>query len=210
MTREDGSIFYRCSRCGNVSEVGLPFLDVSENSWYAKELSYCYHNGYINGTTRISFSPNDNITREQLAAMIWRIEGEPAPDSSAYPFKDKSSDYSKRAICWATENNIIKGYTDGTFHPKDVCSRQDMVTIFYRYANFKKADTSASVDLTKMFTDASSIGSHAKAAVSWATAEKIINGFNAADGMLYFKPAGTATRAQVAVVITRFMTALGK
>lgn len=85
-----------------------------------------------------------------------------------------------------------------------------MVTIFYRYANFKKADTSASVDLTKMFTDASSIGSHAKAAVSWATAEKIINGFNAADGMLYFKPAGTATRAQVAVVITRFMTALGK
>lgn len=210
MTREDGSIFYRCSRCGNVSEVGLPFLDVSENSWYAKELSYCYHNGYINGTTRISFSPNDNITREQLAAMIWRIEGEPAPDSSAYPFKDKSSDYSKRAICWATENNIIKGYTDGTFHPKDICSRQDMVTIFYRYANFKKADTSASVDLTKMFTDASSIGSHAKAAVSWATAEKIINGFNAADGMLYFKPAGTATRAQVAVVITRFMTALGK
>lgn len=210
MTREDGSIFYRCSRCGNVSEVGLPFLDVSENSWYAKELSYCYHNGYINGTTRISFSPNDNITREQLAAMIWRIEGEPAPDSSAYPFKDKSSDYSKRAICWATENNIIKGYTDGTFHPKDVCSRQDMVTIFYRYANFKKADTSASVDLTKMFTDASSIGSHAKAAVSWATAEKIINGFNAADGMLYFKPAGTATRAQVAVVIARFMTALGK
>lgn len=209
MTREDGSIFYRCANCGMVTSNGLPFWDVPDNAWYAKELSYCYYNGYISGTTRTTFSPNAEITREQLAAMIWRIEGEPAPKSSVYPFKDASSVYAVRAICWANENGIIMGYNDGTFHPKQSCTRQEMVAIFYRYANFKQFDTSASIDLTKSFTDAAKISAYAKDAASWATASNIISGFRNSDNTLSFQPSGTANRAQVAAVITRFIKAVG-
>jgi hypothetical protein len=210
MTKEDGTVCYRCSNCGDISTIGLPFTDVTDKDWYAKELSFCYHNGYINGTSRTTFSPNQNITREQLATIIWRLEGEPVPTSSDNPFTDKASTYAQRAVCWAAENGIINGYDDKTFRPSNNCSRQEMVTIFYRYAQYKAADTTARTDLNASFTDASSISSYAKDAVSWATAEKIINGITDANGKVIFQPAGTATRAQVAAVISRLVNATTK
>lgn len=205
-TADDGTVYYVCTSCGKVSRSDLPFVDVDDDDWFASAAEYCYRKDYIKGTTKITFSPDTNITREMLATILWRMSGAPTPESSTSPFTDGSSNYAAEAIRWAAENGLINGYPDGTFGAKNTCTRQEMVTIFYRYAAFIGMDTEARIDLTESFTDAGSINRYAQNAVSWAVAEGIIHGFADKDaGTSTFQPQGTATRAQVATVIMYMM-----
>ena len=100
---------------------------------------------------------------------------------------------------WATQNDIIEGYDESHFGPDDNVTREQMVAILYRYADYKGVDISASADLTQ-FTDADQVSEYAVVPAQWAVAEKLIEGMD--DGT--FSPKGNATRAQIATIIMRY------
>ena len=103
------------------------------------------------------------------------------------------------AVAWSAEEKLVLGFEDGTFRPEDNISRQQIVTILYRYANKVGIDTSKRANLSVSYRDAADILDYATDAVSWATAVGIIHGM---DGK--FEPDGLATRAQVVAIITRY------
>ena len=103
------------------------------------------------------------------------------------------------AVLWAAQNGIVNGVTDTTFAPGDEITRQQLVTILYRYAEAKGYDVSASADLSG-YPDAGQVQDYAQPAMAWAVAENIIQGME--DGTL--KPAGNASRAQIATILMRF------
>ena len=103
------------------------------------------------------------------------------------------------AILWAAQNNIVNGVSDTEFAPGDDLTRQQLVTILYRYAESKGYDVSNSADLSG-YPDAGQIQDYAQPAMAWAVAENIIQGME--DGTL--KPAGNASRAQIATILMRF------
>ena len=201
VTADDGTISYVCEACGVVSPVNVPFIDAEFDEWYIEGVGYCYEHGIVNGLTAITFGPEVNITREQLATILWRVEGSQTPTEKS-PFTDKPSNFAATAVQWIAEVGLMKGYPDGTFAPTANISREELVTVLYRYAQMIGMDTSASGDLSK-FVDADDIKDYAKDAVAWTAAEGVVNGFP--DGT--FGPEKTATRAQVTTIITRMLKA---
>ncbi len=206
VTAEDGTVYYYCVKCGAISDTGLPFNDVRSTSWYYEAVKYCYEMDYMRGVTTTLFAPKENITREMLATILWRISGAPAPETTENLFKDSGSNYSAAAIRWAAENELVMGYPDGTFRPRQSITREEMVTFFYRYANFIGMDVTVDGDASlSMFADAGSISNFAKDPALWAASKGIVVGINENDVTL-FQPKGTATRGQVAAIIMRLLS----
>ena len=177
----------------------MPFTDVHEGDWFYEEVLYAYENGLMNGVGDNRFAPNSETTRAQLVTILYRLEGEPAV-SGDLPFTDvEAGIWYTDAILWAAQNNIVNGVNDTEFAPGDDLTRQQLVTILYRYAEAKGYDVSASADLSG-YPDAGQVQDYAQPAMAWAVAENIIQGME--DGTL--KPAGNASRAQIATILMRF------
>lgn len=171
------------------------FADVDTGAWYAEEAVWCRDNSVMNGTGAATFSPDRTMTRGMLATVLYRAAGSPevsgAPDFSDVPEASAYAD----GVAWAAESGIVTGYGDGRFGLNDPVTRQQIAAILWRY------DGSETVEEAASFTDASSISSYAVQAVNWAAANGIIAGRS--DGS--FDPAGYATRAQVAVILYRYL-----
>ena len=179
--------------------VAEPFVDVAEGDWFYDAVVYAYQNELMDGVGGNRFAPNSETTRAQLVTILYRLEGEPAV-SGDLPFTDvEAGIWYTDAILWAAQNNIVNGVTDTTFAPGDEITRQQLVTILYRYAEAKGYDVSASADLSG-YPDAGQVQDYAQPAMAWAVAENIIQGME--DGTL--KPAGNASRAQIATILMRF------
>lgn len=175
------------------------FSDVKTSAWYHEDVQYVSENGLMKGTGENLFSPDATTTRGMIVTILYRLGGEPSP-TGACPFQDVASGkYYEKAITWAAENGIVSGFSADTFGPDQNITREQMAAILYRYATYKKYDVSTAGDLSK-FPDADKVSSYAVDAMKWANAAGLINGSN--DGKLY--PAGNATRAQVAAILTRF------
>ena len=178
---------------------GNPFIDVAEGSWYADAVQYVYDKGLMAGTSSTTFSPDATTTRGMIVTILYRLEGTPAV-SSASGFTDVADgQYYTNAVAWAAANNIVGGYGNGLFGPNDTITREQMAAILYRYAQYKGYDVTASTDLSG-YSDAAQVSSYALAALQWANAEGLVNGTS--DTTL--TPGGSATRAQVAVILMRF------
>ncbi len=176
-----------------------PFIDVAEGDWFYDAVVYAYQNELMDGVGGNRFAPNSETTRAQLVTILYRLEGQPAV-SGDLPFTDvESSTWYTDAILWAAQNNIVNGVSDTEFAPGDDLTRQQLVTILYRYAEAKGYDVSASADLSG-YPDADQVQDYAQPAMAWAVAENIIQGME--DGTL--KPAGNASRAQIATILMRF------
>ena len=176
-----------------------PFVDVAEGDWFYDAVVYAYQNELMDGVGGNRFAPNSETTRAQLVTILYRLEGEPAV-SGDLPFTDvESGTWYTDAILWAAQNNIVNGVNDTEFAPGDDLTRQQLVTILYRYAEAKGYDVSASADLSG-YPDAGQVQDYAQPAMAWAVAENIIQGME--DGTL--KPAGNASRAQIATILMRF------
>ena len=176
-----------------------PFIDVAEGDWFYDAVVYAYQNELMDGVGGNRFAPNSETTRAQLVTILYRLEGEPAV-SGDLPFTDvESGTWYTDAILWAAQNNIVNGVNDTEFAPGDDLTRQQLVTILYRYAEAKGYDVSASADLSG-YPDAGQVQDYAQPAMAWAVAENIIQGME--DGTL--KPAGNASRAQIATILMRF------
>ena len=177
----------------------LPFSDVTESDWFYDAVTYAYENGLMDGVGMGLFAPNSETTRAQLVTILYRLAGQPAV-SGNLPFTDvESGTWYTDAILWAAQNNIVNGVSDTEFAPGDEITRQQLVTILYRYAEAKGYDVSASADLSG-YPDADQVQDYAQPAMAWAVAENIIQGME--DGTL--KPAGNASRAQIATILMRF------
>lgn len=167
----------------------LPFTDVSANNWFYDGVKYAYENGLMNGTSSNAFSPNANTTRGMIVTILARVEGVNTNGTPWYAAGQK----------WAMDNGI----SDGTNMVGEV-TREQLATILYRYAKQKGYDVSKSAALTA-FSDADKVSGYAAEAMQWAVAEGLLQGSN---GKL--NPQGSATRAQVATILMRFMEKIAK
>ena len=176
-----------------------PFTDVSSKAWYAPYVQYVYDNGLMNGTSSTKFSPNTRMNRAMLVTVLYRMDGSKSV-SGTVPFTDiKAGDYYEKALVWAYQNGIITGTSATKFSPNAFCTREMMVAIFYRYANYLGMDTSKTASLSK-FTDAGKISEYAVKPFQWAIQAGVITGNSATT----LNPLGTATRAECSALLKRF------
>lgn len=168
---------------------GSSFTDVPAGSWYEEAVNYVHEKGLMNGTSSNAFSPNANTTRGMIVTILARVEGVNTNGTPWYAAGQK----------WAMDNGI----SDGTNMP-GVITREQLATILYRYAKQKGYDVSKSTALTG-FSDADKVSGYASEAMQWAVAEGLLQGSN---GKL--NPQGSATRAQVATILMRFMEKIAK
>lgn len=177
---------------------GLPFSDVTRTDWYYDAVSYVYENELMVGISATRFRPDSSLSRAMLVTVLWRMAGSPTVSGSGFADVQTSCWYTT-AVAWAREIGIVFGYDSAHFGPEDDITREQLVTILYRYAQYVGADTSASGSLSA-FTDANSTAKYARPAMQWAVAVGLLEG----DDEGFLLPRGTATRAQSATLLMRF------
>ena len=184
-------------------ETALPFTDVSSDHWAYNDIVDIYNAGLMTGTASDAFSPELSINRAMIVSILYRLEDEPAVSDSG--FTDVADDaWYAQAVAWAKANNIVSGYSDTTFGPEDVLTREQFAAILYRYAAYKGYDTTIAdgADLNA-YTDANSISDGFDNVVLWANNKGYINGMTTTT----LAPQGTTTRAQAAAILLRFLRA---
>lgn len=181
----------------------LDFPDIPAGFWAENEIDYMTARGYMNGKLDGSFGPTEAITRRTVALMLYRLAGEPAVTGEC-PFSDVYQDRYYNAILWASQAGIVTGYTDGTFKPNTVISRQHFAAMLHRYALYQGYLLPAVTDAELSgFSDHGSIYGWAQEPCQWALTCGIINGRS---GGIY-DPQGATSRAQMAVILCRFLQA---
>ena len=187
------------------AEAPLPFPDVTEGDWFYDAVRYAYETGLMDGVGDSLFAPNSETTRAQLVTILYRLEGEPEVSGTS-GFTDVEADtWYTDAVAWAAENGIVNGVSETEFAPGKNITREQLATILFRYAEAKGYDVSARADLSA-YPDADQIQSYAAESVAWAVAEGLIQGFE--DNTL--RPAGNASRAQIATILMRFCEGVAK
>ena len=204
----DGSAALRMTHASQYAIVidekshALPFEDVGTDAWYSDAVAYVYRNGLMSGTSGSTFSPDAAITRAQLVTILWRMADSPQVNG-LMDFDDVSQDaYYTEAVRWAASEGIAGGYGNGLFGSDDPITREQMAAILYRFAQHMGYDVSIGEDTNILsYTDAPDVSGYAVAALQWACGAGIIRGTG--DGST-LTPQGGATRAQAAVILTRF------
>ena len=193
----------------NIEEIETPltdlpikrtYSDVTTDDWFYEAVVYVSENGLMEGTGENKFSPNVSMSRAMLVTVLYRLDGSPEV-SGEIPFPDVGSGkWYSDAILWASENNIIEGYSNGNFGINDLVTREQAVVILHRYAKMKELDISVTDDLSG-YTDIDTVSDWALEAINWAIAEGIIQGRNAVS----IAPKGTSSRAEVATILMRYV-----
>lgn len=180
----------------------LNFTDVKESDWFYKGVAYVVDKGVMSGVSENQFDPSGKLTRAMLVQMLYNMESRPACDAENAFMDVPVGQWYTDAVIWANDAKIVSGMGDGLFAPNMEITREQMVAMLYNYAKYKGYDVTASADLSK-FTDNASVSTWAQPAMQWAVAEGYISGM----GDSQLAPQGTATRAEIASVIMRFMEA---
>ena len=201
-----------CTAGGGVTPVtpvtptqpGLPFTDVSKGEWYYDGVNDLYRRGIMDGTTETLFAPSQGLSRGQLAMIFYRMAGEPEVTA-----KDTYSDvpaglWCAKAVTWASANGLVLGYEDGTFRPDQPVQRQQLVAMLFRYAAFCGMSAVTLEENLLSFQDVGAVSGYARPAMNWAVGQGILLGSEN-----YLMPREQATRAQVAMVLHRYLTLLG-
>ena len=177
-----------------------PFTDVSEKDWFYGDVMFAYENGLMIGTGNAQFRPHGTATRGMMATILWRMAGSPAPKGNSSFTDVEAGTWYTDAITWTAENGIFLGYGNNKVGPNDSITREQLAAIFYRYADYKGYDLTVKGNLDK-FKDADKITDYAKTAMQWAVGSGLVKGKS---GNL-LDPQGTATRAEIAAMLHRFI-----
>ena len=177
-----------------------PFTDVSEKDWFYNDAMFVYKNGLMLGTSKTLFSPHGTVTRGMMATILWRMEGSLAPKGENSFTDVEAGRWYADAITWAAENGIFAGYSMDKFGPDDPITREQLTAIFYRYADYKGYKLTVTGNLDK-FEDADKITDYAKTVMQWAVGNGLIKG----KSETLLDPQGTATRAEIAAMLHRFI-----
>lgn len=182
------------------------YWDVAETNGHVENIERISQLGIMNGIdkNRPIFGPHNNMERAMLVTVLYRIEGE--PQSSGPSFRDvPSGTYYTEAVTWAAANGVVQGDGDGTFRPTDSLTRQELVTILYRYAaEVRQFDVSGQADLSA-YVDREQLGDWAVEPVRWSVGTGIVKGTTATE----LSPEDTATREQLATILMRYLTYYG-
>ena len=179
---------------------GLPFADVPSGSWYYDDVAYVYDTGLMTGLTATTFGPNLSTTRGMIVTILWRMENEPAAKHGC-PFADvRRGSYYEQAIAWASENGIVTGFDASTFAPDRAITREQLAAILFRFAAYRGMDAVTLRENLSSFQDQAAISAYAVSALNWAVGEGLMQGTG--DKL---EPTGSATRAQVAAMLRRFI-----
>ena len=186
-----------------ISEWMSPFGDILRGDWYYRNVRYVYTNGLMTGTASDTFSPHTNLARAMIVTILWKLDNSPvASDASA--FTDVASGrYYSDAIAWASTNSIVGGYGNGLFGPYDDITREQLAVILNNYAQYKGLNMTGS-SYVGTYSDADSVSGWADEAMKWANANGLISGRTVST----LVPRGTATRAEAATILQRFIEGL--
>ncbi len=174
------------------NKVVISFTDVTENDWFYDGVKFVVTNKLFSGTSYTTFSPKADMSRAMLFTVLHRMSGKATEDTG--------DTWYTAAMAWA----MAEGISDGTT-PASSITREQMATMLYRYASKAGCDVSHAADLT-LYTDSSKVSNWSKAAMEWAVGAEIMTGRTATT----LVPDGTASRAEVAVMMQRFLTNLAK
>lgn len=173
------------------------YTDLDANAWYAESVHFALVNGLFVGFGDGTFRPEAALSRAMVATVLYRQAGSPAVTGSS-TFPDLKDDWYADAVAWAQEAKVVIGDDKGLFRPDDDVTREEMVTMLYRFAASQNMDTTTTGDLSS-FTDASSVQSYATEPMTWAVGNGIILGM----GNNELAPRESATRAQFAAITAR-------
>lgn len=177
---------------GNINN-DIPFKDVQSSHWAYEAIKYVYENKLFRGTSGTMFSPDEPMTRGMLVTVLYRAEG--CPFSPRMTYSDVSNDaYYSDAVSWATSKGIVSGYGKGIFGPNDSITREQIVTILYRYSG--SPEETENYD---NYSDSDDISSWARKAISWGNGT-VIRGYG--DNTL--RPQNSATRVEVAWMLYNY------
>lgn len=181
----------------------LPFEDVPENAWFRDAVSYVYRNEFMNGTSSTTFDPAGSMTRGMLVTVLYRIDGSmPVSDEERACFEDIGGAYYTDAVAWAYSNGIVNGVSATKFDPNRIVTRQEAVTIFYRYCvDYNLLGMESCMELNG-FEDCEQIAGFAVDAFTWAVATGLVEGSESANGC-YLNPVANLNRAQAAILLQR-------
>ncbi|MCI8618649.1 MAG: S8 family serine peptidase [Oscillospiraceae bacterium] len=209
---EDGYSVNTCQRCGgtNWSSLAafpcpaLQFADISETAWYHQCVDYVVRKGLMFGKSNTVFAPNEKLTRGQMMALLYRLEGEPDVEAQT-PFADvKQELYYAKAIAWAYANGIAYGVSHEAFAPEAEVTREQMAAFLARYAAWKGVYKEAEGNLAQ-FTDSNQVSAYAANSILWAVDNSILSGYT--DCTL--RPLGNATRAEAANMFMNYCLNIG-
>ena len=171
------------------------FTDVNVTEWYHDAIDYVLSKGIMNGNGDGTFAPVGHLTRAELVQILYNMEGRPEhKDAASFP-DVAADDWFYDAVTWAAENGVVLGHDNGTFAPDDNVTREDMVTILWRYAGEPEA---TSDEIT--FADVALIADYAQAPVAWAVEKQVVIGVG--DNM--FNPDGFSERAEIAQLMMNY------
>lgn len=178
----------------------LPFDDVKPGNWFYNDVVYVYEKGIMDGVDNRVFSPNTTLNRAMFVTMLYRVAGEPAVSKTA-DFSDvPGGTWFSDAVAWASSQGIVDGYDDDLFGPYNSLTREQLATILYRYAKWSGRSTYAPTDALAGFADAAEVSAYALDAMRWAVYTGLMQGSE--NGL---EPQSSASRAQVAAIIHRFL-----
>ncbi len=179
-----------------------PFDDAGRGDWFYDSVVYVYENGLMDGVSDTLFDPDGTVTRAQLVTMLWRLDGEPSVNY-ALPFTDVSGgEWYAEAVRWAAGEGIVNGVSETEFAPNAAVTREQLAAILHRYAQHKDYDVSIGESTNILsYSDFTSISEYAISAMQWVCGEGIITGVTEST----LEPRGTATRAQSAAILMRFL-----
>ena len=173
------------------------FTDVPAGHWASEAVTFVTGRGIFTGTSATTFSPDMVMSRAMLATVLWRMEGQPAP-GSASPFTDvPAGQWYTDAVVWAAGEGVVKGIGNDLFDPDGLVTREQMATMLYRYAGSPAVTGGA---LTG-YGDQAQVSDFALQAMEWAVSQGILTG---KPGSL-LDPQGGVTRAEVAVILMRYI-----
>lgn len=183
---------------------GKKFADVKGGAWYAGAVDRATAYGLFDGSTETTFAPNGSMTRGMVAQVLYNLSGKTGYGVGTGNFTDVTTGkWYESAIDWAAKSRIVAGMGNGRFSPERAVTREQLVAMLYNYAQAIGADTKNITGLAS-FPDSREITDYAETAMKWAVAEGFISGREQSDGN-YIAPKGTATRAEVAAILTRFV-----
>lgn len=180
-----------------------PFADVNAGDWFYRDVLFSYEKGLMSGMDAADFAPYANTTRAQIAVIFYRMEGSPAVEgenSFTDVVRGSGTAWFYDAVTWAQQNGIMGGYSNSSFAPNDPITREQLAAIFYRYVQYKGYDTTQGGMAIREFDDYESISDYAMGAMAWAVNTGLVKGDS---NLLY--PKGTATRAELAAMLHRFV-----
>ena len=172
------------------------FGDVVANSWYEDSVNFMVQKGLMNGVGNGRFNPSGNVTRAMLVTILYRAEGEPSVAGMKNPFVDVPKTWYTNAVIWAADQGIVNGVSHDRFNPDGNITREQIATILYRY-DYDATGT----DTLPPFADSDQISTYALRPMNWAISVGLINGVGG--GRL--APKNTATRAQIATILARYL-----